>query len=537
MNDPKIEPVQRSVPGLAGAASQQGEAVLSQILSQTLSLINDQRLALGQAALTLSAPLCEAAQGHAADMSARGYFGYAPPGPIADSGVEARIIASGYRGRTGVNLSRGHSDAAEIVAAILADANTRQSLLNASYRELGVGESQSYWTLIFGAPARLVTPELQQRARDRLNGQRAAIGVPPVELSPALSYAAQRHSLDRARSGLLGSTGSDGSTTERRVREAGFDGTAQELLAHERELDAALSEWLADPVAQKTLLAAPVRQLGLGMAEGMLTLLVGVPATVAVNTSADLQARVLTLINDYRQTIKVAPLTLHSGLCAAAAAHAQDMADQDFFAFAHPGRTGIAGHLTQCGYRGRTLPAVTMGQTTADAVVQLLLGSAEHRRNLLDGEIRDLGVGVTRSRWTVIVGTPPAEASDAVRDQLLALINAQRALSTAPPLRLSAVLCTVAQAYADDMARRGYFAFQTPEGEPLTTQVQRAGFDGRVVPALVKGYASPAAALDPWMKSAGNRQNLLDPRLLLAGIGVADSRWVLLLAADAPSSG
>ncbi len=517
MNDAKIDPG----PKTASAPSAQGGAVLS--------LINAQRQAAGLSTLALSPELGEAAQGHSAEMSERGYFAYKPPG--GDGGVEARILASGYRGRTGVNLSRGRSDAAEIVTALLEDANTKLSLLNPNYRELGVGESQLYWTLIFGSPARMVTPELQQRARDLINGHRLVAGVSPLELSPVLNYAAQRHSLDRARSGLSSSTGSDGSTVERRIREAGYDGTAQELLAQERELDAVVSDWVTTPGTQEALLGASVRHLGLGMAEGMITLLVGVPATAAVNTSTDLQTRVLALINDYRQTIKVAPLCLNGNLCAAAAGHAQDMAERDFFAFEQPGRLGISGHLRQSGYRGRTTPALTMGQTTPEAVVQLLLGSAEHRRSLLDPENHDLGVGVTRSRWTLVLGAPPAEISDAVRIQLQTLINAQRTLMAAPLLRLSPVLCTVAQAYADDMAKRGYFAFQTPEGETLTAQAQRAGFDARVVPAMVKGYASPEAALDPWMKSAANRQNLLDPRLQQLGIGVADSRWVLLLGA------
>ena len=133
---------------------------------------------------------------------------------------------------------------------------------------------------------------------------------------------------------------------------------------------------------------------------------------------------------------------------------------------------------------------------------------------------------------------PPARGrlgTRAPQGRLLGLLNAQRALSTAPPLRLSPPLAAVAQAYAEDMARRNYFAFQTPEGEPLTAQAQRSGFDGRLAPALVKGYTSPEAALDTWMKSPQNRQNILEPQLVQLGIGVADSRWVLLLGAGQDS--
>ena len=492
-----------------------------------LSHINAARVAQGIAELKLNEELCQAAQGHALDMTARGYFAYSPPG--GGGGVEARIVAAGYHGRTGVNLSRGRDEAGELVEALLADANTKMSLLNKDYRELGAGESKAHWVLIFGTPTRLVTPELQQRARDLLNVHRVTAGLAAVELSPALNYAAQRHSLDMATRRFIGHSGSDNSLPAARVRDASYEGTAEELVVGDRDLETALTEWLADPAARPVLLLPGARQLGLGMAEGLLTLLCGVPATIAVNTSAELQARVLTLLNDNRQLIKAAPLSLNPALNAAAAAHSLDMADKDFFAFEQPGRLGIAGHLKQSGYRGRTLPAITMGQTTADAVVQLLLGHANHRRNLLDPENRDLGVGVTRSRWTLILGVPPAEVSTEVRSHLLTLLNAQRALSTAPPLQLSPLLGAVAQSYAEDMAKRSYFAFATPEGEALTTQAQRGGFTGRLIPALVKGYSSAEAALDTWMKSPQNRQNLLDPQMVHLGVGVADSRWVLLL--------
>ena len=537
MNDAKSEPSASpsaspvAAPGsVSGAGPGSSPRPAGAAPGVVLAHINAARLAQGVSQLAISEELCQAAQGHATDMTQRGYFGYSPPG--GKSGVEARIIAAGYRGRTGVNLSRGRDEAGELVEALLDDANTKGSVLNKDYRELGVGESQGHWTLIFGTPARLVTPELQQRARDQVNLHRLAAGAQPVELSPALNYAAQRHSLDMTTRRFSDHSGSDGSTPAQRAREAFYEGTAQELVVSERDLDAALTDWLADPMVRATLLAPAARQLGLGMAEGQLTLLCGVPTAASVNSSSELQERVLALLNEHRQLIKVPALRLNPALTAAAAAHSQDMADKDFFAFEQPQRLGIAGHLTQSGYRGRTLPAITMGQTTADAVVQLLLGNASHRRNLLDADNRDIGVGVTRSRWTLVLGTPTAEASDELRRQLLSLLNVQRTLSTAPPVQLSSPLCAVAQSYAEDMAKRNYFAFSTPEGEALTTQAQRAGFGGRTVPALVKGYSSAEAALDTWMKSPQNRQNLLDPQLVQLGIGVADSRWVLLLGTD-----
>jgi uncharacterized protein YkwD len=49
------------------------------------------------------------------------------------------------------------------------------------------------------------------------------------------------------------------------------------------------------------------------------------------------------------------------------------------------------------------------------------------------------------------------------------------------------------------------------------------------VPAILRGYTNPESALEAWLKSPQNRANLLDAQFVQLGVGVAESRRVLLL--------
>lgn len=501
------------------------------LVGEVLALVNRARGEAGLGELVLSEPLSRAAREHSADMAARQYFQYSPPDGQGLT-IDHRIINAGYYGRTGANLSRGRTEAGEAVEAWLRDGSNRQSLLNPDYRELGLGTADDLWTLILGAPARLITPELQTEVRALLNEARAAAGLPGLEAIPALAYAAQRHSLDMVARRYFGHQGPDGPDTAERVDDSGYEGQTHELLAQEIESAAELcAGWLGEPPSREHILSATYRHVGLGMAESRWTLLLGRPLRDDVTTSDELQEKVLALLNDGRQLAKVPTLRLVPTLTQAAAAHAADMARGDFFAYEQAGFPGIAAHLKQSGYRGRTLPAITRGQTSAAAVVQLLFGSEGHRRNFLHPDYREIGIAVHASRWALVLGAPVADASDELRGQLLRLINSQRTSSACSPLALHEKLSATAQSFAQEMVQRGFFDFQGPDGEPVTGRARREGFSGRTAPAILRGYTNAESALDAWMKSPQNRANLLDPQFTQLGVGVAESRWVLLLGA------
>lgn len=103
--------------------------------------------------LVSEARLGAAAQAHAADMAARNYFNHISPDGRAP---KDRIDAAGYSWRTiAENIAAGQADAQEVVTGWLNSEGHCRNLMNAGYRELGLGLAQSsggkrYWVQDFG---------------------------------------------------------------------------------------------------------------------------------------------------------------------------------------------------------------------------------------------------------------------------------------------------------------------------------------------------------------------------------------------------
>lgn len=135
---------------------------------------------------------------------------------------------------------------------------------------------------------------------------------------------------------------------------------------------------------------------------------------------------------------------------------------------------------------------------------------------------------------------PPLEpriGEDAASSVIHNATNDARAASGLPPLARDARLDGIARGHAADMAARGYFSHDTPEGLDPTDRAAAAGYacekrDGAVVWTGVaeniymsghSAYTEAAAAgsVDSWMDSPGHRQNILNDRYGRLGVGVA----------------
>jgi uncharacterized protein YkwD len=92
--------------------------------------------------------------------------------------------------------------------------------------------------------------------------------------------------------------------------------------------------------------------------------------------------------------------------------------------------------------------------------------------------------------------------------------NEARVQNGRPPLAWDPLLCRMARMHSEDMARRGYFAHETPEGlEPKDRGRALGILHFRVLAeniAFNKGFADPGAfAVERWMTSGGHRANIL----------------------------
>jgi stress response protein SCP2 len=113
-------------------------------------------------------------------------------------------------------------------------------------------------------------------------------------------------------------------------------------------------------------------------------------------------------------------------------------------------------------------------------------------------------------------GVPPAGL---VRDVVDAT-NRERASAGLPPLQLEPRLGVAAQAHAEDMVGRRFFAHDTPDGRTVADRVLAAGYAYAVVAEnLAAGQRSPAEVVQGWMSSPGHRANILAPAVRQIGVG------------------
>jgi uncharacterized protein YkwD len=113
-------------------------------------------------------------------------------------------------------------------------------------------------------------------------------------------------------------------------------------------------------------------------------------------------------------------------------------------------------------------------------------------------------------------GTTAAEAA------VLVLVNQERAKANCGPLSADARLTAAARAHSADMAGRGYFAHDTPDGVGVGTRVTGAGYRWSAVGEnIAQGQQTPAAVMQAWMNSPGHRANILNCRFSNIGIGLA----------------
>ncbi|RSN64688.1 CAP domain-containing protein, partial [Actinomadura sp. WAC 06369] len=123
------------------------------------------------------------------------------------------------------------------------------------------------------------------------------------------------------------------------------------------------------------------------------------------------EEQVVRLVNAQRARAGCRPLTVAPALSRAARAHSSDMAARR--ALDHRGSRGDGpgDRITAAGYRWSTWAEnIAQGQPTPDRVVASWMGSPGHRANIVDCDLRQIGVAVSRGPggpwWTQVFATP-----------------------------------------------------------------------------------------------------------------------------------
>jgi uncharacterized protein YkwD len=136
--------------------------------------------------------------------------------------------------------------------------------------------------------------------------------------------------------------------------------------------------------------------------ETMQTTATSTAPALAVAPAAASDAGLLSLVNQYRASQGLGPLTSTASLNAAAASHAQDMTSNGFFSHTGSGgstvgsRTRAAG----CSWSG-VAENIAQGQTAPSAAMTTWINSDGHRRNLL-GPYTQFGEARIGNTWVTV---------------------------------------------------------------------------------------------------------------------------------------
>jgi uncharacterized protein YkwD len=127
------------------------------------------------------------------------------------------------------------------------------------------------------------------------------------------------------------------------------------------------------------------------------------------------------------------------------------------------------------------------------------------------------------------LGAPWASAEDPglalLETRLHAAVNDFRREQHLIPLERRADLDAVARAHSEDMARRGFFSHQSPEGDTWVERLAHAGVAGFTMAGENVGQTSQsepnARILGGWQASPAHRENLLSRPMNATGVGIA----------------
>lgn len=126
-----------------------------------------------------------------------------------------------------------------------------------------------------------------------------------------------------------------------------------------------------------------------------------------------------------------------------------------------------------------------------------------------------------------------------LRQDILALVNAERAAVGLPGLRMNTTLEISAQEYALAMAEQGFFGHTSPAGENLKARMERSGYyrpffqtDCLCVARylmgenLARGQKSSKEVVRDWLNSPTHREAIMNPDFTDTGIGIIAGVWV-----------
>ncbi|MFI5912905.1 CAP domain-containing protein [Dactylosporangium sp. NPDC051541] len=120
-------------------------------------------------------------------------------------------------------------------------------------------------------------------------------------------------------------------------------------------------------------------------------------------------------------------------------------------------------------------------------------------------------------------GAPAGGGSNvAYENQVLAIVNTERAKAGCQPLTYNAKLRTAAFKHSADMAAKDYFSHDSQDGTSFAARISNEGYRwSNAAENIAKGQKTPEDVMNAWMNSSGHRANILNCKLKDLGVGLA----------------
>lgn len=113
-----------------------------------------------------------------------------------------------------------------------------------------------------------------------------------------------------------------------------------------------------------------------------------------------------------------------------------------------------------------------------------------------------------------------------VQSELIAMTNDERAQNDVGTLAENAQLDAAAQAKANDMAAKGYFAHRSPDGKEPWDFIAAAGYNYQYAGEnLAVRFVDSKDVVNAWMASPTHRANIVKPQYTQVGIGIAEGMY------------
>jgi uncharacterized YkwD family protein/spore coat assembly protein SafA len=110
-------------------------------------------------------------------------------------------------------------------------------------------------------------------------------------------------------------------------------------------------------------------------------------------------------------------------------------------------------------------------------------------------------------------------------DEVIRLVNVQRARAGLHQLTANWQLSRVARYKSQDMANNGYFSHYSPTyGSPFKMMESFGLRFSAAGENIAYGQTTPAQVMNDWMNSPGHRSNILNPTYTQIGVGLAKNK-------------